>query len=386
MLLNERFIKRKIGIIIMEIQKCILCEKEFDGYGNNAQPLAEGRCCDNCNLEKVIPARLQNQTKNDIMQSSIMEAPKGEIFTDEVFFKNLGIPENDRLKNFQLVRKYWEAKMNTYGEEDWIGKEQMNLLRIMWRNSYKASMDEAKVFSVEDDVMPLLLHTDCKDANFPFQSFFIDAKIQIRNRTYFGFHIGSYYTEKTKYKAILTSYTKYIMYKGEFVKFLIPDFILLKRDNTDEELPFREKDFYHERIKNIIYSFCYFINEPDISIISHPLNPKNNIRRMERGIMPLPEYKKIVIHGKLRMYIDNMKKEWQGGTHASASYRYWVRGFYRHFFDKKKYAKLYALTDDEREKAGFTFSQKHKNILRRWVKPFIKGQGILIKQRWEVTE
>ena len=40
-------------------QKCILCKVSFDGYGNNPQPVKRtGRCCDTCNLSKVIPARI----------------------------------------------------------------------------------------------------------------------------------------------------------------------------------------------------------------------------------------------------------------------------------------------------------------------------------------
>lgn len=38
--------------------KCVLCKKKFFGFGNNAQPLKKGLCCDDCNLTKVIPARL----------------------------------------------------------------------------------------------------------------------------------------------------------------------------------------------------------------------------------------------------------------------------------------------------------------------------------------
>jgi hypothetical protein len=34
-------------------------KKEFDELGNNAQPITEGVCCNNCNLSKVIPARLK---------------------------------------------------------------------------------------------------------------------------------------------------------------------------------------------------------------------------------------------------------------------------------------------------------------------------------------
>lgn len=38
-------------------RRCVLCKKEYTGYGNNAEPLAKGRCCDACN-NKVIMARI----------------------------------------------------------------------------------------------------------------------------------------------------------------------------------------------------------------------------------------------------------------------------------------------------------------------------------------
>lgn len=37
---------------------CVLCKKEFHGYGNNAEPLAKGECCDACNL-KVVMKRIE---------------------------------------------------------------------------------------------------------------------------------------------------------------------------------------------------------------------------------------------------------------------------------------------------------------------------------------
>jgi hypothetical protein len=45
--------------------KCSICEKEIPvkegGWdsGNNAQPVNDGRCCDQCNMDVVIPERLQ---------------------------------------------------------------------------------------------------------------------------------------------------------------------------------------------------------------------------------------------------------------------------------------------------------------------------------------
>ena len=42
----------------VEPKTCVICNQEYTGYGNNAEPVAKGYCCDKCNMEKVIPARL----------------------------------------------------------------------------------------------------------------------------------------------------------------------------------------------------------------------------------------------------------------------------------------------------------------------------------------
>lgn len=38
---------------------CCICQREYEGYGNNAEPVAAGRCCDACNMSVVVPARLE---------------------------------------------------------------------------------------------------------------------------------------------------------------------------------------------------------------------------------------------------------------------------------------------------------------------------------------
>lgn len=40
-------------------EPCVICGEPITGYGNNAEPYKEGRCCDACNMKFVIPARLQ---------------------------------------------------------------------------------------------------------------------------------------------------------------------------------------------------------------------------------------------------------------------------------------------------------------------------------------
>lgn len=41
------------------MKKCSICETEYSGYGNNAQPINDGECCDHCNMLVVIPTRLK---------------------------------------------------------------------------------------------------------------------------------------------------------------------------------------------------------------------------------------------------------------------------------------------------------------------------------------
>ena len=40
-------------------EKCVICSELIIGFGNNPEPIKKnGKCCDNCNSHKVIPARL----------------------------------------------------------------------------------------------------------------------------------------------------------------------------------------------------------------------------------------------------------------------------------------------------------------------------------------
>ena len=43
-----------------EKKVCSICGLEYKGYGNDAEPINSGRCCDTCNNMKVIPARISN--------------------------------------------------------------------------------------------------------------------------------------------------------------------------------------------------------------------------------------------------------------------------------------------------------------------------------------
>ena len=42
------------------MDQCVFCAQTFSESGNDARPLRDGRCCDACNQQKVIPARYED--------------------------------------------------------------------------------------------------------------------------------------------------------------------------------------------------------------------------------------------------------------------------------------------------------------------------------------
>ena len=42
-----------------EKKTCCICGKKFTGCGNEPWPIKQsGKCCDKCNMNKVVPARI----------------------------------------------------------------------------------------------------------------------------------------------------------------------------------------------------------------------------------------------------------------------------------------------------------------------------------------
>ena len=45
---------------------CSICNNEIDdGFGHNAEPVNNGRCCNDCNSAVVIPARIKEMILDD---------------------------------------------------------------------------------------------------------------------------------------------------------------------------------------------------------------------------------------------------------------------------------------------------------------------------------
>ena len=65
----------------MEFKDCIICSQRINNFGNNALPIIEGQCCDECNQRLVVPMRfrisyLVKQVAEDTEQAVLQNRSK----------------------------------------------------------------------------------------------------------------------------------------------------------------------------------------------------------------------------------------------------------------------------------------------------------------------
>ena len=68
-----------------ESKTCCICKEPIKGYGNNAEPVCSGTCCDKCNMDVVIPARVKafRNSKNEELDDDIDDTLT-ESYSDEL--------------------------------------------------------------------------------------------------------------------------------------------------------------------------------------------------------------------------------------------------------------------------------------------------------------
>ena len=288
--------------------------------------------------------------------------------------KIFGIAENDRLQNYQIykyfVRFSTDKRINS--------KESNKEIEVIFNNWIKPVLDIDIVFEIPNEEMSLVLHTDFPEELSPFTGMIFDCNFTVNNKTYYSLALGTYgydddNNQKYVYRAVTTCYVENNkMYFGMFG--------LDKNKDPFENkgLNLSKKDI--KELRNIVYGCLNLFNEKEIVMLTHPLNPKNNVRRKERGAMPLPESKKIICTGKLRQYLDSINTG-TGIERNGYRYKFWVRGSYVHFRNFGRYKRLYKMDDDKLHESSY--SKNKQGFIRKWKLPFEKGEGLHIKQRYK---
>ena len=118
---------------------------------------------------------------------------------------------------------------------------------------------------------------------------------------------------------------------------------------------------WNPKVKEFVCNFVDFLDEPDVEKVVIEHDVERIQKRLKRGKTPNPAQVHIRLTGKLKEYFDSV----QTGLQHHLGYRFWVRGHWRHFRSER---------------------YKHRLGQKEWIKPFIKGNGILIKKEYDIQK
>ena len=143
-------------------------------------------------------------------------------------------------------------------------------------------------------------------------------------------------------------------------------------------------------VKEFLYKFLLFIMEPDVSTFYRDDNylSKRNIKRKERGKTPIPAFHVVTVTGVLKRVIGEIRKSVDKGL--KMGHKFSVIAHWRHFWNQKRYKRLYAMSDKQLEKEGYAFAHYYPQsgnpiaVIRKFVAEYVKGEGIYVKKQRKV--
>lgn len=248
---------------------------------------------------------------------------------------------------------------------------------ILYFENFNTALS-AKVFHIDDNIKLLLNNTTNKIGirNMPFPIIYLDVQIEQNNTVFTGILIHKIYDYDK-----LDPELKSIIFKQEeveqFDKLKDSTFILLLGyDKIDfgnvfyatRILPDGSFDKIDKHTKNILTFICNFLdylNDPDVETVNLEEANERHDRELknyyESCKMDLEHIYITRINRPVKFYPQRGMSEGRSSYH----YRFWIRGHFRTLRHKRY---------------GEHIGRK------RWIEPFIKGQGILLQKDYKVTE
>jgi hypothetical protein len=228
---------------------------------------------------------------------------------------------------------------------------------------YTRYFNNSIIFRPEDIIMDLLLKTDIKDnilIKLPFDEIFIDYAFEYKNIKIDGIFLTNcnFGNKKNNTTRILISYM------GVDMSDTTPIYGYKTINSIDSEMEGVEPveiidrenipilDILSNLVVKIGKNFIHFLNSNnhDIKIIKQ--NKERNKIRKKKGKSEIPTIRYIKLNNEVKKYYEKMEYS----EKSLLSYRFWVRGHFRNY--KKKII---------------------------WIKPYIKGKGILVNKSYIVN-
>ncbi len=223
-----------------------------------------------------------------------------------------------------------------------------------------------RLVEVEEDIMPLVINTDNKIfyRNLFFPSVFLNNEIKFEHVLVKGILICDI---NTKEDYNITALCLDLRDKG----FYTAIFSLIKHDEDRSSLKSKDDIKFSTRLNDYLRSIvCNFVdlvegNDEDIDVVEIITTREQKLKRIKRGKIPFPT--KIFIKAKkeFKKYVQEFNKKLEDSEKKGFGYKFLVMGHFMHFRSDRYI---------------------HAKGTKKWVKPFMKGEGILISKDYKVIQ
>jgi len=321
-------------------------------------------------LQKVVKHLKNSENKKNLTQEELIEEIEEIENTKLDFLERLKISPNDDLIGYQVFFRLCEALATSDSG-----------MKVDGFDGVFEILKDAKYFSIPENIGFLLLNTKNRvtKTKLPYNSIFLDTSIIIYDRTYYGILL----TDLTQIKEISTKQN--VNTSGLEEGILATSFYGGESGHGWSKFNLYDKksNKYIRKIQEYIMNVTCFLNSNDIKIIFRERTEKNKQRRIKNNRVALPSFNKIEVIGYLKKYLDKLESE-EGDI--KFTHRFWVRGHFRHFWNKK-YDNLYReyKKGNLKEISGRQYMMDSFGSLKLWIYPYIKGSGILIEKKYNLS-
>lgn len=225
---------------------------------------------------------------------------------------------------------------------------------------------ELRIVEIEDDLIPIIENTDNKifyrplffptifiNNDFKFETFIVKGLLiqdAPNNKDLLTYMIG---IDTNTYR-MLTSTIILSSEKGEVYRSISDE----SKDNIDR---------LNHHIRLMICNIIDMVegNDDDLDVTTIVTSPEQNVKRVKRGKVPFPTKVLIRANKEFKQYVKDFNDENDECKNTKLSCKFLVRGHWMHFRSDR-----------------YVRKQGEKT----WIKPFYKGQGIVITKPYKVIK
>lgn len=154
-----------------EVHTCCMCEEKYKGFGNNARPIHEGRCCDGCNLVVLNCRAGAFRPESFTEMFELFPSQKKYVYRDlKALFKKAHKGQHINIKEVLLAGMKRREREEEKQRKDWVERMERHMRmveenkRLDQLEAERKARDEEETKKREEDFALRLKALEVKEA------------------------------------------------------------------------------------------------------------------------------------------------------------------------------------------------------------------------------